>query len=237
VSAVVSAAAIAFAWVVLRARPDQRSRLKALTPVPTSAASNSASAVARRFVAHWRRRKEYDAVEAATVEAVFALAAELRAGRPPSRALALVAAQSGVLSGPLGGAAAAVANGASASDELRLAADQPGCSGFRSVAAAWDVTSRAGGPVADVLDRLGEVLDADRHARTALAAAMAGSRATMVLLAALPGFGLALGQALGAHPLAMLLHRPLGWMLLSVASVLDVFGVIWTRVIMTRALR
>jgi tight adherence protein B len=185
----------------------------------------------------WRRRREVSAVEAATVEAVFALAAELRAGRPPSRALALVATQSGVLSRPLGAAAAAVASGASATDELRRIADQPGGAGWRSVAAVWEVTSHAGGPVADVLDRLGEVLDADRQARAALAAAMAGSRATMLLLASLPAFGMVLGQALGAHPVRVLLQSPLGWMLLAAAAVLDALGVLWTRVIMRRALR
>ena len=80
-------------------------------------------------------------------------------------------------------------------------------------------------------------MDAERHARTALSAAMAGSRATMFLLAALPAFGLALGQAMGAHPLDLLLHSPLGWGLLTVAAVLDTVGVLWTLAIIRRALR
>lgn len=232
-----AAAAVAVAWMVIRTRPDQRSRLKAIAPAATSERPRGGVAPLRRLVSRFERRRQGVAGEAATVEAVFALAAELRAGRPPSRALSLVATQSGVLSESLAIAAGAVASGASAGDELRRLAHEPGCAGWRGVAAAWEVTSRAGGPVAEVLDRLGEVLDAERNARTALAAAMAGSRATTVLLAALPMFGIATGQALGARPLHLLVHRPLGWVLLTGAVVLDASGMLWTRVIIKRALR
>lgn len=235
-NAVLAAAAVAVAWIVIRTRPDQRSRLQAIAPTASSGTRAGAGRW-RRLGSRWKRRQQSVAGEAATVEAVFALAAELRAGRPPSRALSLVAAQAGVLSEPLAIAAGAVASGAPAGDELRRLAHEPGCAGWRGVAAAWDVTSNAGGPVAEVLNRLGEVLDLERNARTALAAAMAGSRATMVLLAALPMFGIAMGQALGARPLHLLLHRPLGWMLLAAAIVLDASGMLWTRVIIRRALR
>ena len=236
-SAIVAAVAIAVAYALMRARSNQSARLDAMSSRAVPDVTTRIDAVWRRVVSRRRRRSLVAAAEAATVEAVFALAAELRAGRPPSRALALVAPQSPPLSKPLATAAGAVASGAPAGDELRRIADAPGCAGWRSVAAAWEVTSRAGGPVADVLDRLGEVLDAEQHARAALAAAMAGSRATMFLLATLPAFGLALGQAMGAHPLDMLLHSPLGWGLLTVAAVLDALGVLWTLAIIRRALR
>ena len=236
-SAVVAAVAFAVAYALLRARSNQSARLEAISSGAPSGVTTRLDGARRRVASRRRRRSDVVAAEAATVEAVFALAAELRAGRPPSRALALVAPQLQALSQPLAVAAGAVASGAPAGDELRRIADAPGCAGWRSVAAAWEVTSRAGGPVADVLDRLGEVLDAERHARTALSAAMAGSRATMFLLATLPAFGLALGQAMGAHPLDMLLHSPMGWGLLTVAGVLDTLGVLWTLAIIRRALR
>lgn len=236
-SGVVAALALAGAFALLRARSNQSARLKAISPRASSQATRQLDVARRRVTSRRHRRRDVAAAEAATVEAVFALAAELRAGRPPGRALALVAPLSQVLSQSLGVAARAVASGASAGDELRRIADSPGCAGWRSVAAAWDVTSRAGGPVADVLDRLGEVLDAERQARTSLAAAMAGSRATMLLLATLPVFGLGLGQAMGARPLDMLLHSPLGWGLVTLAAVLDAVGVLWTSAIIRRALR
>lgn len=236
-SSFVAAVSIALAWIVLRTRPNVRSRLASIQPARVSDPARPSAAACRRLVSRWRRNKTVAAGEAATVEMVFALSAELRAGRSPSHALMLVATHAGVLSEPLHVAAGAVAAGAAAGDELRCIADQPGCAGLRGVAAAWDVTASFGGPVADVLDRLGDVLDAERHARDALGAAMAGSRATMLLLATLPVFGLLLGQALGAHPVQMLLHRALGWLLLFAAGVLDVAGVLWTNVIIRRALR
>jgi tight adherence protein B len=59
----------------------------------------------------------------------------------------------------------------------------------------------------------------------------------MMLLATLPALGLALGQGIGAHPLQLLLHRPLGWALLAAAAVLDLLGVVVTQSIARRALR
>jgi tight adherence protein B len=65
---------------------------------------------------------------------------------------------------------------------------------------------------------------------------MAGPRATMALLAGLPLLGIVLGQSVGAHPLDLLLHHPLGWGLLASAVVLDATGVVVTRAIAVRAL-
>ena len=171
------------------------------------------------------------------VEVVFALAAELRAGRTPGRALEFVAASTGLLRAPLTDAAAAVEAGARPGEELARIAALPGCGGLRAAAAAWTVTESAGGAVALVLDRLGEVLESERQAQDALDAALAGPRATMLLLAGLPLLGLLLGQSLGAHPIALLVHRPLGWALLAVGATLDGVGVVWTRLLVRRALR
>jgi tight adherence protein B len=88
-----------------------------------------------------------------------------------------------------------------------------------------------------VLERLSESMDADDELRRELDAAMAGPRATMVMLGGLPLLGLALGEAVGAHPLRLLLHQPLGWGLLTLAAILDTAGVIATRAIARSALR
>jgi tight adherence protein B len=185
----------------------------------------------------WRRRRHAQRHEAEVVEVVFALAAEMRAGRPPGRALALVSASAGLLQTSLAEAAGAVDAGASPADELVRVAELPGCAGLRAVAAAWAVTEAAGGAVADVLDRLGEVLDCDRQARDELDAALAGPRATMTLLAGLPILGLVLGESLGADPLELLVHRPLGWALTATGLALDAIGMVWMRLLVRRALR
>ena len=80
-------------------------------------------------------------------------------------------------------------------------------------------------------------MDDDDELRRELDAAMAGPRATMVMLGGLPLLGLGLGQAVGARPIHLLLHRPLGWGLLAGAVVLDGLGILTTRAIARAALR
>jgi tight adherence protein B len=159
------------------------------------------------------------------IEITFALAAELRAGRTPAEALAAAAPVAGPLSVSLQAARAAVLAGASAATELGRAAAMPGAERIRYVAAAWQVTETAGGRIAQVLERLGDAMDGDDQLRRELDAALAGPRATVVLLAALPGFGVGLGQLMGARPVEVLTHRPVGWGLLGIAAGLDALGV------------
>lgn len=206
-------------------------------PLPVLPLAVALTAVVPCMLRRRRARRVVARRAGDVVDVVFALAAELRAGRTPGRALALVAGAGTSLAPQLSQAAAAVDAGGSASVELGRIADLPGCGGLRSTAAAWAVTESAGGPVADVLDRMGEVLDAEAQSRAALDAALAGPRATMALLAALPVLGLVLGQSLGAHPVGLLLRRPLGWSLLAGGAVLDITGVVWTRLLVGRALR
>jgi len=88
-----------------------------------------------------------------------------------------------------------------------------------------------------VLERLSEAVDDDDELRRELDSAMAGPRATMVVLAGLPLLGLALGQAVGARPLQLLLHQPVGWALVAAAAILDAVGVAITKMIARVALR
>jgi tight adherence protein B len=206
-------------------------------PVPLLVAAVVAAVAGPLGMRRRRHRQVVARRTSETVEMVFALAAEVRAGRPPGRALALVAATASELRFPLHQASRAVEAGASAASELGSLAVMPGCSGLLGVAAAWQVTEAAGGPVADVLDRLGEVLDADAQSRAALAAALAAPRATVALLAALPVLGVALGESLGAHPLDLLMHQPIGWALVCAAAVLDCIGIGWMQLLVRRALR
>jgi len=231
-AAVVAALAVTAAALLLRPR-SSRARLRTVLPIGTS----SDEPMANEAFGRWRSGRDAKRRETEVVEVVFALAAELRAGRPPGRALALVSASSSLLRAPLEEAAAAVDAGARPGEELARVATVPGCAGLQAVAAAWTVTESAGGAVADVVDRLGEVLETERQARDALDAALAGPRATMLLLAVLPVLGLVLGESLGAHPVGMLVHRPLGWALLFVGGILDGLGVLWTRLLVRRALR
>jgi tight adherence protein B len=99
------------------------------------------------------------------------------------------------------------------------------------------VTESAGGRVALVLERLGEAMDSDDQLQREMAAALAAPKATMILLAGLPVLGLGMGQAIGAHPIQLLLYRPLGWCLLIGATALDAVGLVVSRRISQWALR
>jgi len=184
-----------------------------------------------------QHKRERDARAAAVADVTFALAGELRAGRTPSEALRAAATTAGPLAESLLAAAGSVAVGGSAAAELEAASLLPGAERLRSVAAAWRVTESAVGRVALVLERLGEAMDRDDQVQRELAAALAAPKATTMLLAGLPVFGLGMGQAVGAHPFHLLFSTPLGWGLLTVAAALDAIGVVVSRRISQWALR
>jgi tight adherence protein B len=192
-------------------------------PVALSAGLAAAAAV------HAARRVATDraatAERAATLEAVTALAAELRAGQPPASALA--AAASATTGGPaavLAEAAATARLGGSVPVALRL----PGSPAFDRLAAAWQLSADTGASLAAVLDEVARSARAERQHERQLAILLAGPRATAALLAVLPIAGLALGAAIGAHPVTVLLDSKAGHAALLSGVLLELAGLTWT---------
>lgn len=140
------------------------------------------------------------------VDAVATLAADLRAGLPVTTAVA-AAAESLEGPGAEGPGAAAVA---------------------RRVAQSVELAASSGAPLAEVLDRLDVHLRAVDRARSAAAAQAAGARASAALLAAMPVAGVGVGMLIGADPMRVLLHTPLGAACLATASVLQLAGLAWS---------
>jgi tight adherence protein B len=206
-------------------------------PMPAVAVAGAVAFGGWRWWGNRERARERDRCAAAVVEITFALAGELRAGRTPVQAINAAVAMAGPLADRLRMVQAAVAAGGSAADELESAATLPGAERMRYVAAAWRVTEGAGGRIARVLEKLGEAMDGDEQLRRELDAALAGPRATMGLLTVLPAFGILLGQVMGARPVQLLVHRPIGWGLLAAATALDAVGVWGIRRITRAALR
>jgi tight adherence protein B len=188
----------------------------------------------------WRARRRAATVEVerrGILEACSVLAGELRAGRTsaealragavvatgPSQAVLRTGAATAGLGGDVAGVLGAVPLNCAVPDVLR------------SLAACWSVCSATGGGLAAAVDRLEEGLRADQVLRQALAAELAGPRATAGLLAVLPVVGLLLAGALGADPLAVLLHTPLGLVCLVGGVGLDAVGVLWTNRLVRRA--
>ncbi|KIF72596.1 hypothetical protein HY68_08750, partial [Streptomyces sp. AcH 505] len=84
-----------------------------------------------------------------------------------------------------------------------------------------------GAGLAAGLDRLEGALRAERAQRDELRAELAGAWSTVVLLALLPMVGLAMGWALGADPLRVLLHTPAGLACLAGGAALEGVGLWW----------
>lgn len=173
---------------------------------------------------------------AAAVEACGVLAAELRSGRDPADALAAAAE---VAAGP---AREALMSAASAA---RLGGDVPSALTYgpgsavahvlRALGACWAVCSTSGSGLATAVERLEEGLRAEQAQRRAVAAELAGPRATAGLLAVLPVFGLLMAAGLGADPLHVLLGTPFGLVCLALGLGLDGLGLLWTGRLVRRA--
>ncbi len=170
------------------------------------------------------------------LEALSLLAAELRAGRPPAPALA--AAAEVAVDGSRAVLAAAAAAARTGGD-VPAALLQPG-SGvprtWRDLATCWAVSADLGHGLAAGVDRLEGGLRAAEEQRREVDAELAGPRATAALLAALPVAGIGLAASLGADPLQVLLHTPVGLTCLVLGLTADLVGWVWTRALVSRAL-
>ncbi|RSS60725.1 type II secretion system F family protein [Streptomyces sp. WAC06614] len=200
------------------------------SPVPL-AAGLLAVPVLRRWLRRRERARARDARAAEVLALCGAVAGELRAGAQPGQAL--TAAMRRTAAGPGGpgaaeaGVLAAAAFGGDVPGALRLAAHETGAEGLAGMAACWRVSVDGGGALAAGLERLEAALRADRDREESLRAELTGARSTAVVLAVLPVVGLLMGTAMGADPLRVLLHTPLGLACLVVGGLLELLGVLW----------
>ncbi|MDQ1295038.1 MAG: tight adherence protein [Actinomycetota bacterium] len=184
-------------------------------------------------VGPWGRSRDGTRAQQARQACRFAeeLAAALRAGLPTVRAWQLLADRP--RADPRYRAAArCLAAGGTAGDGLRaLSAPGP----FTWLAAVCDLSERSGAPLARTLDGFVEALRAEETARSEIAAAVAGPRATSALLSWLPGAGPALGLLLGVDCLHVLLCTAPGLLCLLVACLLWATGLTWSGLLIRRA--
>jgi tight adherence protein B len=205
--------------------------------VPVTLVLLAPAAAAAVRVAHRRHRRLARArrTRDAVVEACGVLASTLQAGSPPDTALRRVAADVPALGGLLTPAVTAARLGGDVPGALSRAAGAPGADGLHRLAACWAVATGSGASVAPLVDRVARGLRAHVEHRRAVAAQLAGPRATARLLALLPVFGLALGSAVGADPLDVLLGSPFGLACLAVGLLLDTAGLLWVETLARRA--
>lgn len=96
------------------------------------------------------------------------------------------------------------------------------------LAVACALAARSGASMALLLAGVRADLVADRDTRAAVRTAVAGPRASALLLTGLPVLGLVMGTALGADPARVLLRSLAGAGALTVAALLDLLGLVWT---------
>lgn len=106
---------------------------------------------------------------------------------------------------------------------------------WRDVAAAWDVATTVGAPLADVLRSLAETMRDAASAADDVRIALAEPAGTARLLLWMPLAGLLLGFALGFDTLGVLIGNPLGTVCLVAGLVLVLCARLWTRRLLRRA--
>ncbi|MFF0445825.1 type II secretion system F family protein [Streptomyces sp. NPDC004609] len=190
-------------------------------------AGAAAVPLVRRRLAARERGRERERRAAAVIDLCGAAAGELRAGLQPGPALVAAAGSGGALGEAEPAVIAAARFGGDVPQALRAAAREPGADGLAGVAACWRVAVDSGAGLAAGLDRLEAALRADRDQRDDMAAQLSGARSTIGLLALLPVVALAMGWAMGADPLRVLLHTPAGLMCLLIGAVLEAAGLCW----------
>ncbi len=220
-------------------------RLPARAPTAPTGRRRLAGVRLRRWPARSRGAR---AVDDGTLRAVALLAHELRAGANPARAWAGAAATAGPESaGWMTEVAAAAAAGRPIGPAVTAAARElaHGSGPFgrergaalERLGAAWACGAGAGSSAADMLDHWLADAQARRRLEGEIDSQLAGSRASTALLAALPLLGLALGAAMGADPLGLLLGTPAGVALLAIGAALEAAGLLWVRRIIVAARR
>ena len=223
ISALLAALALASAvWIMI---PDR---------TPWAASEGS---LARRLtdsmLGPWRNlgpvgRRRRTAERERTIHALQGLAAELRAGQPPTAALQHAAGNPPVWPVTLSG----IALGADTAQSLHQDAQRD--EQLRPLAACWQVCATTGSGLAVAVERLAESARVAEEVRTELEAQLAGPRATARMLAGLPIIGVLLGMALGGEPLQWLLGTSAGWLCLVVGVGLTLLGLAWTGRIASR---
>ncbi len=187
----------------------------------------------RRELRRGRRREQVRVAVREVTELVDALAAEMRAGVLPHRALSTVAVDH-----PLLAPAAQVAGlGGDTADALRAAAREPGRSGLEALAGAWHVSETCGAPLAEVLDRVARGLRFETELSDEVRSTVEPARATGRLLAVLPLLGLFLGAGLGADPVHVVTATLPGAVSLAAGTALACAGVRWIETTADRAER
>lgn len=170
-------------------------------------------------------------------EALSVMIAEMSVGAPAARACAAAARELAVEhpDSEVAEALSRMAGRARLGGEVAVTDIPPGSvASWRRVVGVWQISDRHGLPMLDLLEVVRSDMVARRSFGDRTRAGLAGPRATALVLAGLPVLGIALGQAMGAAPLRVLLGDGIGGALLVIGVGLVIAGVAWSDRITSR---
>ncbi len=199
----------------------------------------AAVAVSGTVAMRWRRTRvdKSRSVECGYLMAALeAVIGELRVGAHPSAAADVAARESeGVAARAFAIAAARTRLGGAGAEGLRQP-DSVVAAELGRIAEAWQVAEHHGLALAELLSAARTDLAGRIRFRARTTASLAGPRATAAVLACLPILGIALGQLMGAAPIAVLFGRGPGTVLLPLGCLLACAGLLWTDAITGKVL-
>lgn len=210
-----------------------------LMPIPVSVA---AGAMVGTVTLRRRRRTMRDrraAESGALQSALEVLVGELRVGAHPVGAFTVAAEEvSGRVADGMRAVAARARLGADVAVGLDdVAVTSPLPMHWHRLAVCWRLAEARGLAVATLMQTAAQdIVERERFSST-VTAAMAGARTTAAMLAGLPVVGIALGELIGAEPVAFLLAPGAGGWLLVVGVLLACAGLLWSDRIVAGVLR
>ena len=188
----------------------------------------------------WRASRRAGDVEAAALALLDAAGPALRAGLTPAAAVRLaVTSAHGLPSVELRrfveGLEDAAREGLPASGAWVELATRSGSGPVAFVAGAWRLSEVTGAPLAEAVERAAEALREARARQRRVAVAVAGPRATVFVLTALPLTGPIFGLACGLSPVELYLGSPLATLSVGAGVLLVVLGRLWCRRLVSKA--
>lgn len=184
-------------------------------------------------------RRERQRESAALQAALDVLVGELRTGVHPVNAFATAA---GEVSGPVRHGMSAVAARARLGADVAVGLEDVATESqlplhWERLAVCWRLAQGYGLSIATLMRTAQrDIVERERFS-SHVEAAMAGPRATATILAGLPVAGIALGQLIGARPLAFLCGPGVGGWLLVIGVMLACAGLMWSDQITDRVMR
>ncbi|MGY1600785.1 type II secretion system F family protein [Geodermatophilus sp. SYSU D00815] len=206
----------------------------ASTPLVAGLAGACAALAARAELGR-RQAARREAASAAVTQALGALAAELRSGRPLE--VAAAAAARTCSDDGVGAALVRAVRAPAPPAPGRRAPPRPAEAALDRLAAAVRLSRDTGAALSEVVAAVEDDLRARHRRRLELRSALSAPRASATLLAGLPLLGLAMGSGVGADPWRVLTATGPGQVLLVVGVGLEVAGVAWSRRLASRATR